>query len=281
MDDDPRERPDRGADARDDSPAEADDEWSALAAGWAARWGQVSAPARRALLTACAVAPGTRVLDVGCGSGEFLPELTAVGARAIGIDSSPAMVALAVRHGQARRADVAALPFADDTFDVVTAVTVLHLTDDLAAAVRECARVLRPGGLLGIAEWGDTGPNDVAIIERALDAALDPDAVRDAGTSEADPQTRATTESGAPPHPSALDLALRAAGFRPVADGQVEVTVRAADVGELAATVLLGEDEATIDELSPVISEAAEPFRQPDGYYLLHNTFRWRVVAAD
>ncbi|NYF17756.1 SAM-dependent methyltransferase [Microbacterium sp. AK009] len=247
--------------------------WSALAEGWAARWGGVSAPARGALITACAIGPDTRMLDIGCGSGEFLGELGALGARAIGVDSSPGMVALAARHGDAREADAAALPFGDDSFDVVTAVTVLHLTDDLDAAVLECARVLRPGGLLGVAEWGDTGRNDLAVIERALEAALDPDA------GEADTHAGATGTQAGPLHPTPLDLALDAAGFRRVSHGEVEVRVRAADAQELAATVLLGEDEATIGELSAVVAAAAEPFREPDGGYEVRGTFRWRVLS--
>lgn len=240
------------------APVTEDGGWSALAEGWAARWGGVSAPARQALITACAIGPGTRVLDVGCGSGEFLAELAAAGARAIGVDSAPAMVAIAARHGDAREADAAALPFEDDSFDVVTAVTVLHLTDELDHAVLECARVLRPGGLLGIAEWDDTGRSDLAVIEQALEAAPAP--------------------SG-PPHPSPLDLALDAADFRLVSQGEVEVRVRAADAGDLATTVLLGEDEATIGELCGIIGTAAEPFRRVDGSYELTNTFRWRVVS--
>ncbi|WP_235014935.1 class I SAM-dependent methyltransferase [Microbacterium sp. SLBN-154] len=248
--------------------------WSALAEGWAARWGGVSAPARQALITACAIGPGTRVLDVGCGSGEFLADLAAAGARAIGVDASPAMVAIAARHGDAREADAAALPFGADSFDVVTAITVLHLTDDLDHAVLECARVLRPGGLLGIAEWGDTGRNDLAVIEQALEAALAPDAGGAAGL-----ESGGAAEGAGPPHPTPLDLALDAADFRLVAHGEVEVRVRATDADELATTVLLGEDEATIGELSAVIQTAAEPFRQLDGSYELRNTFRWRVVS--
>lgn len=259
-------------DTRDGFPAEADG-WSTLAEGWAERWGGVSAPARRALLSACAIGPGTRVLDVGCGSGEFLAELVAAGAHAIGVDSSSAMVALAARHGEAREADATALPFADDTFDVVTAVTVLHLADDLDAAVREGARVLRPGGLLGVAEWADTGRNDLAVIEQALEAAFDPPTDED--RTEPD---RASAEAG-PSHPSALDLAVEAAGFRPVSRGTVEVQLRTAGPDDLAATVLLGEDEATIADLSDVIARAAEPFRRTDGGYDLRSTFRWRVDA--
>ncbi|WJL96410.1 methyltransferase domain-containing protein [Microbacterium sp. ET2] len=250
-----------------------DDGWSALAEGWAARWGGVSAPARQALIAACAIGPEMRVLDVGCGSGEFLAELGAVGARAIGVDSSPAMVAIAARRGDAREADAAALPFADAWFDVVTAVTVLHLTDDLDAAVRECARVLRAGGLLGVAEWSRTGRNDLAVVERALEVALDPD------TRGSDSEVDATSDGAEPPHPSALDLVLDAAGFRRVSHGEVQVGVRAADADQLAATVLLGEDEATIHALSAAIETAAEPFQKPDGGYELRNTFRWRVVS--
>ena len=99
-------------------------------------------------LPAGATAP--RLLDSGCGTGSILGHLAARG-RAVGVDLSPEAVRLARGRGAAvARAGLLALPFADDTFDCVTSFDVIYhrwVSDD-AAAVREMARVLRPGGLL-------------------------------------------------------------------------------------------------------------------------------------
>lgn len=91
-----------------------------------------------------------RLLDAGCGTGFNLLELSRLG-RATGVDLSADAIAFCHERGvRAARANVLALPFADGTFDAVTSFDVIYhawVTDD-RAAVRELARVLRPGGVL-------------------------------------------------------------------------------------------------------------------------------------
>ncbi len=95
-----------------------------------------------------------RVLDAGCGAGIFLAELTALrgGAWAVGGDIAQPAVRLAMQTGVLRplQLDVRALPFADESFDVVVSNDVLqHLGDaEALAALAEARRVLRPGGSL-------------------------------------------------------------------------------------------------------------------------------------
>ncbi len=104
---------------------------------------------------------GRRILDAGCGDGALACTLAARGAVVTGVDPDPAMLAAA--RGRADRAGVQPtfvagrvdrLPFPDASFDVVVAVTVLCFVPDAAGAVREMARVLRPGGRLVIGELG-------------------------------------------------------------------------------------------------------------------------------
>jgi SAM-dependent methyltransferase len=91
-----------------------------------------------------------RLLDCGCGTGAVVAHLGRRGP-AVGVDLSPEALHLARTRGVAvARAGLLALPFADATFDVVTSFDVIYhrwVKDD-AAAVREMARVLRPGGRL-------------------------------------------------------------------------------------------------------------------------------------
>jgi ubiquinone/menaquinone biosynthesis C-methylase UbiE len=97
-----------------------------------------------------AEAGARRVLEVGCGWGE-LAELVrrATGAQVVATDLSPRMVELARERGlDARVADVQDLPFEDGAFDAVVAAWMLYHVPDLGRALRELARVLRPGGLL-------------------------------------------------------------------------------------------------------------------------------------
>ena len=89
--------------------------------------------------------PGRATLDLGCGEGRLGRELVRLGHRVVGVDSSPRMVELASECHEAVVADAAALPFADGSFDLVTAFMSMMDMDDMAGAVREAGRVLEPG----------------------------------------------------------------------------------------------------------------------------------------
>ncbi|GAA4989146.1 methyltransferase domain-containing protein [Kineococcus glutinatus] len=104
------------------------------------------------------LAPGTTVLDVGCGPGTITADLAAlVGpAGVVGVDSAPGVLAEARAAAAARGldglrfevADGAALPFPDGSFDVVHAHQVLQHVADPVAVLAEMRRVCRPGGLV-------------------------------------------------------------------------------------------------------------------------------------
>ena len=104
---------------------------------------------------------GRRVLDAGCGDGALICAAASRGAAATGIDPDPAMLA-AVRSrvgGAACGAKfvqgrLEQLPFREASFDLVAAITVLCFVPDAGGAVREMARVLRPGGRLVLGELG-------------------------------------------------------------------------------------------------------------------------------
>ncbi|MCZ2818152.1 class I SAM-dependent methyltransferase [Modestobacter sp. VKM Ac-2984] len=108
---------------------------------------------RPAMLDLVGDVRGRRVLDAGCGSGPLAAALRTRGAVVTGFDSSAVMVELA-RERLGADADVqvadlsAPLPFADDSFDDVTASLVLHYLRDWSAPLAELRRVLRPGGRL-------------------------------------------------------------------------------------------------------------------------------------
>ncbi len=92
-----------------------------------------------------------KVLDLGCGTGMLLSELTRRSEFVVGIDTSPEMLELArERRGSAALvlADADYLPFADCSFDAVISVTLLQNMPNPAVTVREVARVAKPEGIV-------------------------------------------------------------------------------------------------------------------------------------
>ena len=112
-----------------------------------------------------AVGARTALLDVGCGAGRFARMAADRGASVSGIDITPAFVAIARAHtseGDFRLGDLQSLPWADDTFDVVTGFNSFFYAADLGEALREAHRVARPGAHLGMTAFGRPGVGDSA-----------------------------------------------------------------------------------------------------------------------
>jgi 2-polyprenyl-6-hydroxyphenyl methylase/3-demethylubiquinone-9 3-methyltransferase len=116
--------------------------------------------AARARLIPPATRTAATLLDVACGGGLLAPHLTELGYRHIGVDLSPTAAPIAQRHGvDVILGDALALPFADESFDVVAAGEMLEHVAEHSQAIAEACRVLRPGGTLVIdtiaaTRWG-------------------------------------------------------------------------------------------------------------------------------
>ena len=120
---------------------------------------------------------GCAVLDVGCGDGTLTRAFRHNGAaRVAGCDTDPRMIARAGAQAARMGADITyavarteQLPFRDESFDLVTIVTVLAFVDEPDLALREIARVLKPGGRLVI---GDLGKWSLWALSRRVRAWL-------------------------------------------------------------------------------------------------------------
>jgi ArsR family transcriptional regulator len=132
----------------------------------ASRWDEIRSlhvPEQQVEAAILARAPGPfrAVLDIGTGTGRMLELFASRYERALGIDLSPAMLAVAranleraaIDHARVRLGDVMNLPVLRDSFDLVVIHQVLHFLEDPARAIAEAARALSPGGTLLIVDF--------------------------------------------------------------------------------------------------------------------------------
>jgi SAM-dependent methyltransferase/alkylhydroperoxidase family enzyme len=137
-------------------------QWRDVDHGWgrrAAEFATLSEPANLReyvwLQHRLGVGRGDRLLDIACGAGLAIELASLRGANCAGIDASPRLIAVArdrCPHADLRVGDMHSLPWPDASVDVVTSFRGIWGTNP--AAVGEAARVLAPGGRLGLTVWG-------------------------------------------------------------------------------------------------------------------------------
>jgi SAM-dependent methyltransferase len=175
---------------------DADKGWDARLYGEHGRFvGELGAP----VVALLAPRPGEDILDIGCGDGFLSRRIVETGARVVGIDASPDMVAAARAAGiDAHVVDAQRLDYRS-AFDAVFSNAALHWMPDLDAVFRGVHAALRPGGRL-VAEMG--GHGNVAAVATAIRAVLE----RHGVPMPARPWTFPSVED--------VRLRLEAAGFR-------------------------------------------------------------------
>ncbi len=121
---------------------------TAMSLGLDRRW-------RRRAIRALGLPAGSLVLDVATGTGSLADAALAEGFRVVGVDFSSGMLAAATTPAPLLQGDAGALPVATGAADGVVCGFGLRNFADLDGALREMARVLRPGGRLALLEVGD------------------------------------------------------------------------------------------------------------------------------
>jgi ubiquinone/menaquinone biosynthesis C-methylase UbiE len=143
----------------------------AFFAGLASQWDRLRSlhVPEEAVETAVREAIGERplraLLDLGTGTGRMLQLIAPSALRAVGVDASPAMLAVAranleragLSRVELRQGDINALPVEHNAFDLVLIHQVLHYLDDPARALREAAAALSPGGRLVVVDFAPHG----------------------------------------------------------------------------------------------------------------------------
>jgi len=249
--------------------------WGALPADWAVSEEQ-HVPGYEVALDRVGLAPGQRVLDVGCGVGIFLGVVAQRGAEPHGIDASEALLALARKRlpgADLRVGEMESLPFEDDTFDLVTGFTSFFFANDMVAALREARRVARPGSPIVVQVWGAHERCSLEAMKaiarpylppRPADAPPDPDLSRP-GVLEA-----VASEAGLTP----LDT-FRASWAYAYPDA---ATLGRALLAPAGLALLVGPDQE--EAASASIVEGLASFRLADGSYRLANEYLYVIARA-
>jgi SAM-dependent methyltransferase len=249
--------------------------WGARPADWALSEDR-QIPTYEAALQRVAVAPGDRVLDIGCGVGAFLRMVDERGGKPHGIDASETLIAFArtrLPDADLRVGEMEDLPWVDDTFDLVTGFNSFFFADDMVAALREAGRVAKPGARVVIQVWGAHDRCDLEAMKQVARPFLPPrppDAPPDPDFSVPGALEGLAAQAGLSPE-SAFDTTWELEF--PDAETLGRAMVAVAGLAVLAGP----ESEA---ELKSAIVRGLKPYRRPDGSYQLSNEFRFLIARA-
>jgi SAM-dependent methyltransferase len=259
---------------------------SGSAAKWAPLWGarprawaeieDQQVPTYLEAIRCVGIAPGQRVLDIGCGTGVFLRLVAERGAMPSGLDASRALLEIArerLPHADLRVGEMEQLPYDDDTFDLVTGFNAFFFAADMVAALREAGRVANAGAPVVIQVWGPPERNDLEAMKRVARRYAPPpppDAPPPPRLWERGVLEQLATEAGLTPE-SAFDTSY-AFEYR---DEEMLGRLLTAPMGlaELAGP----EREPS---LRREIIDAMAPYRAPDGSYRVNNEFHYLVAKA-
>ena len=246
--------------------------WDSDPEGWALYAEPHNAPLFRALLDATSAGPGTRLLDVGCGTGLMMQLASHRGAQVTGVDVAPGLLAVArerLPEADLWLADMDRLPLADASFDAVVGANTFQFAGDPPGALREAARVCRPGGAVAASTFAEPERCESTAVHEAM-SALSP------------PERQSAHAPYSLSEPGNLESALAAAGLEVAATGEVDCiwrydTLADALRGLLAsAGATRAEQDAGPEAVRDVIESALVPFTDPaTGIVAMRNVFCW------
>ena len=249
--------------------------WGTDPRAWADLAEAHNQPLFEAVLDAVGVGLGMRVLDVGCGSGLTLVLAARRGATPSGLDISPGLLGVArerLPKADLREGDMESLPFGDATFDAVTGVNAFQFAGDPRRALREAARVARPGGRVVASQFAAPERSQGTVVHEAM-SALSP------------PQRAADHAPYALSAPGNLEAAMADAELRITDNGEVVCHWRYKSMDDAVLGLLCSAGGARAvqaageAEVREVLQRTLAQFQDPQtSVVTMKNTFRW--IAA-
>jgi SAM-dependent methyltransferase len=263
---------------------------SSLVTGSASRWGPLwgarpadwaisedrQLPTYQAALERTGLEPGWKVLDVGSGVGAFLVLVAEQGGIPHGIDAAESLIEFTrerLPDADLRVGEMEALPWDDDTFDLVTGFNAFFFANDMVSALREAGRVAKSGASVVIQVWGAHERCDLEAMKQLARPFLPPrppDAPPDPDLSQPGLLASLAREAGLTPE-SEFDTCW-------VLEYPDEETLGRAAVAVAGLALLAGPERE--DELREAIVEGLAPYRAEDGRYRLSNEFHFLIARA-
>ncbi len=246
--------------------------WGRRPRDWAELAEPSNAPLFERVLGVVGAGPGASLLDVGCGSGYALRLAADAGSTVTGLDVTSELLAIAaerVPEATLVRGGLDALPFHDQTFDIVVGFNAFPFADDPAHAVGEAARVVRPGGVVAATTFAEAERNE----STALHLALEPLRARRPAAGEHHPYGLS--------EPGGLERLLGGAGLCELIAGEVPLVWAHATVDEAVRAVLASGGGAMAIEAAgepaarAALTAAVAPFTDSAGGVQIRNVFRY------
>jgi SAM-dependent methyltransferase len=253
--------------------------FGARAGDWADTWEGPrgwGAPVYTHVLNRGHVGLRSTVLDCGCGAGRFARMAADRGARVAGVDAAEGLIEIAARRvpdGEFRVGDLEALPWPDDSFDLVAGFSAFQFAEDKVRALAEARRVCR--GQVAVVVPARVAESGIAAVFAPLGALFPPGAL----------DSMRASGMFALSQPERLDEVLAAAGLTPTQDDEVEspaifndadTAVRAFTAAGPMAIAIARSGEPAV---SRAVRDALIAFTVPDGRIELPAWYR--VVLAD
>jgi SAM-dependent methyltransferase len=248
--------------------------FGAHAQDWAETWEGPAgwgSPVYRHVLDRTMIGSGTTVLDCGCGAGRFARMAADRGGRVAGIDAAEQLIAIAAERtpeGDFRTGDLEALPWPDDSFDVVTGFSSFQFADDKIRALAEAARVSRD--LVAVVIPTRVAESGIASVFSPLLPLFPSDALA----------TMKASGMFALSEPGRLDALLSAVGMAVQADDEIECPVVFQDTKDAVRAftgsgpmqlAIMESGERTVSE---AVRQALTPYTRPDGRVTLPAWYR-------
>lgn len=242
-------------------------------------WASIQEPTAKEgyeyVLKNISITPGTKLLDIGCGSGLFSDLATKAGAEVTAIDASEKTIERAKKRNPSvhfMTGEMEELPFDDNTFDIVCGFNSFQYAADMKNALKEAGRVLKVNGTLVTRIWGNKEDCEAASYLKAVGSMLPPPPPGAGGPF-------ALSEN------NLLENILEEAGFTIIKKSDV-VSVWDYPDEETALKGLLSAgpaskaiDHSGYDKVYETVKQAMAPYVQPDGHVVYKN--KWRVIISE